>query len=69
MYGATGRVESVHAVLTERQRPELLKLAFQRFGERVQFARGGGYFHIAAGGGRSGTCSPTTNPSLPKAPR
>ena len=42
MYGATGRVESAHAVLVERQRPELLKLAFRRFGERVGFARGGG---------------------------
>ena len=50
MHGATGRVESMHAVLSERQRPELLKVAFQRFGERVRFARGGGYFHAAAGG-------------------
>ena len=54
MYGATDRVESVHAVLSERHRPELLKLAFQRFGERVQFARGGGYFHVAAGGVAAG---------------
>jgi outer membrane lipoprotein-sorting protein len=54
MHGATGRVESVHAVLVERQRPELLRLAFRRFGERVQFARGGGYFHVAAGGVAAG---------------
>lgn len=50
MHGAAGRVGSVRVVLLEQRRPELLKRAFQRFGERVEFARGGGYFHLPLGG-------------------
>jgi outer membrane lipoprotein-sorting protein len=50
MHGAVGRAGAVHAVLSEQRRPELLKRAFQRFGERVEFARGGGYFHLPLGG-------------------
>lgn len=54
VYGATDRVRSLRATLVERQRPQLLKRAFQRFGERVEFARGGGYFHQVVGGVAAG---------------
>jgi outer membrane lipoprotein-sorting protein len=50
MHGAVDRAGSVHAVVSELRRPELLKRAFQRFGEQVEFARGGGYFHVPLGG-------------------
>jgi hypothetical protein len=50
MHGAVGRVRSVRATLVERRRPELLKRAFVRFAERVEMARGGGYFHVPHGG-------------------
>lgn len=50
MHDAAGRVRSVQATLVDRRRPELLERAFRRFGERVGFARGGGYFHIPLGG-------------------
>jgi outer membrane lipoprotein-sorting protein len=50
MHGAVDRARSVHAAVSERRRPELLKRALQRFGERVEFARGGGYFHMPLGG-------------------
>jgi len=50
MHGATGRVRSVQAEIVERRRPELLERAFRRFAERVEMARGGGYFHIPLGG-------------------
>jgi outer membrane lipoprotein-sorting protein len=50
MHAAVGRTGTVSAVLFEQRRPELLKRAFQRFGERVEFARGGGYFYVPLGG-------------------
>jgi len=50
MHGAVGRTGTVSAVLFEQRRPELLKRAFQRFGERVEFARAGGYFRVPLGG-------------------
>lgn len=50
MHGATARVRCVRATLAERRRPELLERAFQRFAERVEMARGGGYFHMPLGG-------------------
>jgi len=54
MHGATGRVRGVRATFVERRRPELLKRAFVRFAERVEVARGGGYFHVPLGGVASG---------------
>jgi hypothetical protein len=50
MHGATGRVRSVHATIVEQRRPELLEQAFRSFAERVEMARGGGYFHVPLGG-------------------
>ncbi len=50
MQGATERVRSVQATVVERRRPELSERAFRRFAERVEFARGGGYFHVPLGG-------------------
>ncbi len=50
MHGASGRVSSVRAIIVDRRRPELLERAFRRFAERVEFARGGGYFHVPLGG-------------------
>lgn len=55
MHGATARVGRVRATLTERRRPELLERAFRRFAERVEMARGGGYFQVPLGGVAPGT--------------
>jgi hypothetical protein len=52
--GATGRVSSVQATLGERCRPQLLEVAFRRFGARTGFAPGGGYFFAPLGGVAAG---------------
>jgi len=54
IHGATGRVGSVRARLSERCRPQLLEVAFRRFGEHTGFARGGGYFSAPLGGVAAG---------------
>jgi hypothetical protein len=50
MHGAASHVGFVHATLAERLRPRLLERAFATFVERVDVARGGGYFHVPLGG-------------------
>jgi hypothetical protein len=50
IHGATTRVASVRATMAEFCRPELLEVAFRRFGDRTGFARGGGYFYAPLGG-------------------
>jgi len=50
IHGATDRVRSVQATIVERRRPQLLERAFRSFAERVEMARGGGYFHVPLGG-------------------
>ena len=50
IHGATGRIGSVQATVSERCRPQLMEAAFRRFGEHTGFARGGGYFFVPLGG-------------------
>jgi hypothetical protein len=54
MHRARARVAGLHATLVARRRPELLERAFLRFAERVEMARGGGYFHVPLGGAPPG---------------